>query len=142
MKKICILISLTFFCFNLFAQKKVEKQTKPIIEEGFRLYKSEMTSWNGSDLFLEKYKERNNIGGYFSFSEDGFNKCVFFSKDENPKIIGTITFDDSFGKNAMVDMEERDFTQIELELYSLRGEALAIIQQDTLLKSMKTCNCF
>jgi len=65
---------------------------------------------------------------------------VFFSKDENPKIIGTITFDDSFGKNAMVDMEERDFTQIELELYSLRGEALAIIQQDTLFKKYENTN--
>jgi|GEM_PF-2212234 len=87
MKKICILISLTFFCFNLFAQKKVEKQTKPIIKEGFRLYKSEMTSWNGSDLFLEKYKERNNIGGYFSFSEDGLINVCFFLKMKIRKLL-------------------------------------------------------
>ena len=129
-----------FFCFNLFAQKKVNKQTKPIIEEGFRLYKSEMTSWNGSDLFLEKYKKRNNIGGYFSFSEDGLNKCVFFSKNENPKVIGTITFGDNFEKSATVNLEERDFTQIELELYSLRREALAIIRQDTLFKKYENTN--
>ena len=127
-------ILLIFYTINLFGQN-TEKLTKPIIEEGKRLYKSEMSSWLGTDLFLTKYKDRENIGGYFSYSENNENINIFFSKDENPKIIGTIKFDETFDLNkATVDLTQRDFKDEENEIYSLRKKALNIIKNDTLFK--------
>lgn len=127
-------ILLIFLTVKLFGQN-TEKLTKPIIEEGKRLYKSEMSSWLGTDLFLTKYKDRENIGGYFSYSENNENINIFFSKDENPKIIGTIKFDETFDLNkATVDLTQRDFKDEENEIYSLRKKALNIIKNDTLFK--------
>ena len=63
----------------VFAQEKLDKKTKPIVAEGKLLYRSEMASWYGTDLFLEKYKSRENIGGYFSYLANDVPTCIFFS---------------------------------------------------------------
>ena len=95
-------------------------QAQPIVDEGKRLYKSEMASWNGTDLFLENYKDRANIGGYFSYTIDEISKCVFFSKVDRPKVIGTISFDSSFStKSSKIDLTERDFSNYENDLYAI-----------------------
>ncbi len=139
MKQISIFL-LLFLSLNSFCQN-TEKLTKPIVEEGQKLYKSEMASWNGTDLFLEKYTNRENIGGYFSYTEKNENINVFFSKADKPTIIGTIKFDDSFDVNkAFVDLTERDLTETEDEIYVLRKKALNIIQNDTIFKSYKNTN--
>ena len=133
-------ISLLFFTLKLFCQN-TEKLTRPIIEEGKRLYQSEMSSWHGTDLFLAKYKDKENIGGYFSYSENNENINVFFSKADTPKIIGTIKFDETFDLNkANLDLTERDFKSQENEIYSLRTKALHIIQKDTLFKHYQNTN--
>lgn len=120
----------------VFAQDDLEAKTKPIIAEGKLLYKSEMASWYGTDLFLENYKQRENIGGYFSYTEAEINKCVFFSNAESPKVIGTISFDDSYNlEKAKTDLTERTFTKTEYDLYEIRKIALREIQSDTLFKT-------
>ena len=58
-------ILLTLISVNVLAQKTPDEEVQPVVEEGIRLYKSEMASWHGTDLFLERYKDRENIGGYF-----------------------------------------------------------------------------
>ena len=100
-----------------------------------------MSSWHGTDLFLTKYNDRENIGGYFSYSENNENVNVFFSKAENPKIIGTIKFNDTFDLNkATIDLTERDFKNEENEIYSLRKKALNIIENDTIFKRYQNTN--
>lgn len=124
-----------------FGQTDFEKQTKPIVDEGKRLYRSEMASWYGTDLFLEKFTDREKIGGYFSYSENEISKCVFFSKSENPKIIGTISFDSTYNlKTATTDLQERELTKTENDLFEIRQIALSIVQQDTLFKTYKNTN--
>ena len=91
-----ITTTLLFVAFNVFSQKEVDKKVREILAEGKLLYKSEMASWYGTDLFLENYKERTNIGGYFSYTENEISKCIFFSKAEIPKVIGTIAFDSTY----------------------------------------------
>ena len=94
-----------------------------------------MASWYGTDLFLEKYNERDKIGGYFSYSENEVSKCIFFSKDHNPRVIGTITFDISYDlKTAQVNVEERSFSKNENDLYIIRTKALNAIKTDTIFK--------
>lgn len=114
-------IILTLITVNVFGQKNPTEEIQPIVEEGKLLYKSEMASWYGTDLFLGNYKNRENIGGYFSYIDKDIPICVFFSKVENPKVIGTISFDSTYNiSTAKIDLKERDFTKVENNLYQIR----------------------
>lgn len=141
MNKTLIILQIFICISTLKSQNNIDTRIKIIIDEGKLLYKSEMSSWYGTDLFLENYKERANIGGYFSYSENDKSICVFFSKSEKPKVIGTITFDETFDvKTAKIVIEERDFSNIEFDFYRLRKIALEVINTDTLFKTYKNTN--
>lgn len=126
---------LTLLTLSVFGQDNPTEMAKPIVAEGKQLYKSEMASWYGTDLFLKNYKERINIGGYFSYTDNDISKCIFFSKSDNPKVIGTISFDSSYNiKTAKSDLSEREFTTTENDIYAIRKIALYEINSDTLFK--------
>lgn len=136
-----ILSFLLFLNLTAFGQDSLTARAQPIVEEGKRLYRSEMASWYGTDLFLESYKDNKNIGGYFSYSKDNVSTCVFFSKGEDPKVIGTILFDSTYNtKTATVDLNERSFTVDENDLYIIRKIALSTINSDTLFKQYNNTN--
>ena len=40
------------------AQENPTSLAQPIVDEGKRLYRSEMASWHGTDIFLEKIQEQ------------------------------------------------------------------------------------
>lgn len=135
-KTLTIILALT--TLSVFGQKNPTKEAQPIVAEGKLLYKSEMASWYGTDLFLENYKDRKNIGGYFSYTDNDISKCIFFSKSDNPKVIGTISFDSTYNvKTAKTDLTERDFTTNENDLYVIRKMALLEANADTLFKTYK-----
>jgi hypothetical protein len=124
-----------------FGQNNPTEEAQPIVAEGKMLYKSEMASWYGTDLFLEAYKNKENISGYFSYTDNSVAKCVFFSRAEKPKVIGTISFDSTYNtKTAIVSLTERDFSGTENDLYEIRKLALAEINTDTLFKTYKNTN--
>lgn len=121
---------------SIAAQEDLSQRTQPIVAEGKRLYRSEMASWYGTDLFLEAYKNRDNIGGYFSYTEDDIAKCIFFSRSDKPQVIGTITFDSTYNtQTANVDLSTRAFTSLENDLYTIRRLSLEVVNSDTLFKS-------
>ncbi len=94
MRKVLAVILTLALGTNSYGQSKEEKE---IINEATKLYKTEMASWYGTDIFLGKFSDRRqNIGGYFSYIADNKAVCVFFSKTDNPKIIGTFTFDSTY----------------------------------------------
>ena len=135
------LIILTILSISTFAQKNLNKEAGKIIAEGKILYKSEMASWYGTDLFLEKYSQRENIGGYFSYVENEIAKCIFFSRSEDPMVIGMMSFDESYNiQTAAVDLKERKFSKNENDLFTIRKIALAEINADTLFKTYKNTN--
>lgn len=135
------ILFITLFGFNCLGQSKLDKETAAILDEGKMLYKSEMASWYGSDIFNEKYTGTEKIGGYLSYTENEISTCIFFSKDETPKVIGTMSFDTTFKvENAKTDLAERQLTANELALYKIRTEALRIINSDTLYKIYKNTN--
>jgi hypothetical protein len=141
MNKILTII-FALFTSSILAQNHLTKLAEPIVAEGKLLYKSEMASWYGTDLFLEKYKDKQNIGGYFSYVENEISKCIFFSKSDFPKVIGTISFDDTYNlKTAKIDLVERDFTEYEYDIYQIRKLALSEINTDkTLFKHYENSN--
>lgn len=140
MKKSFILL-FSILSFSLFAQENLSKEAQAIVEEGKILYRSEMASWYGTDLFLEKYKNQNNIGGYFSYADGKVTKCIFVSKTEKPVVIGTISFDENFSvKTAKCDLKEREFTNLESDLFDLRSKTKEIVNSDDMFKTYKNTN--
>lgn len=136
-------ILLTLLTLSVFGQKNPTDEAQAIVTEGKLLYKSEMASWYGTDLFLENYKDRENIGGYFSYTEIDIVKCVFFSIAENPKVIGTITFDSTYNvKTATIDLTKRDLNKTEIALFQIRKIALDELNTNTdgLFKFYKNTN--
>ncbi|MCS3798476.1 hypothetical protein [Niastella sp. OAS944] len=132
---------LTLITPHIFAQDNPTELAKPIVAEGKRLYRSEMASWYGTDLFVERYKDMANVGGYFSYSDNGTEKCIFFSKADNPKVLGTISFDSTYNtRTAKTDLTQRELTSAEVDLYAIRKIALAEINSDTLFKRYKNTN--
>ena len=119
--KLTLTIFIALVSISVFGQKNQEEQAAQIVAEGKLLYKTEMASWYGTDLFLESYKERENIGGYFSYTEKEIAKCVFYSKAASPKVIGTISFDSTYSlERAQTDLSERAFSTLENNLYQIR----------------------
>ena len=133
MKKLLIICVSLLSCFISFSQIDRMHIADSISKEGERLYLSEMTSWYGTDVFLEKFKsETDNIGGYFSYDAKGNYTCLFFSKGDTPQVLGTISFGSSFESiRATIDDTKRNFTSQELEYYSIRKIALEELQKDT-----------
>jgi hypothetical protein len=132
---------LILLSLRVFGQNIPTEEAQAIVKEGKLLYKSEMASWYGTDLFLENYKDKENIGGYISYFDNEFAKCIFFSKAEKPKVIGTISFDSTYNtKTANVNLTEREFTKTENDLYEIRKFALSEINSDTLFKTYKNTN--
>lgn len=130
-----------FVSTNITAQSKIEKLKNEVLKEGILLYESESASWYGSDLFFEKFTDRSKIGGYVSYTDGENPKCIFLSKGENPKVIGTMTFEKTFNlKSATTDLTERDPTQLEKEYFALRVNALKRITSDTIFKHYKNTN--
>ncbi|AFD07872.1 hypothetical protein [Solitalea canadensis] len=124
-----------FIVINVFAQDK--KVTSAIVDEGKALYRSEMASWYGTDIFFENFKDKTaNFGGYFSYDEENITKCVFVSKGEKPTVLATISFDSTFSvENAKVIGKDRALSSREQQYFALRKKAIETLDADTLFKS-------
>lgn len=144
MKFFLTLSLLTVYTFGLQAQTpdSLEKIADKIVEEATKMYKSEMASWYGTDVLMEKYKDKTTqLNGYFSYSENGTDKCVFYSKGENPKVLLTVSFKDVYSvEKAESQAEERPFTPLEKEFFTIRQATMNEIKSDTFFKSYKNAN--
>lgn len=101
-----------------------------ITTEGKALALSEMASWYGTDVFLEKCKSRvPRAGGYLSYQTATGVNNIFFSKDEKPVVLATMSFTspDISANGCKVDSTERKLTGTEAELYAIRKVAMAAL---------------
>jgi len=127
MRKI-LFLSIALFLFQNIIAQDLQKIRDSILSEAKQLYRSEFASWNGTDIFLEKYPNKDNIGAYFSYADSDVTRCVFYSRSELPKVIGTMTFDANFNiKTATVDLTEREFNSTKITLYQMRQAAYNLI---------------
>ena len=136
MKKQFFLFILLISSLGTFAQNK-NREIENIVREGEQLYRLEMASWNGNDIFLDNYANKNHVGGYLSYpSSNDSTVCIFYSKSESPLVLGSVTFDSSFKpEKAIMRTGNRDFNEQENELYTIRKNAVLALNSDTLFKS-------
>ncbi len=119
----------------------LDRKATEIVAEGKLLHRLEMAAWYGSDIFMDNFKEKDRIGGYFSYIDKNTSKCLFFSKDESPKVLGVVSFGDiSLVETATIDFKERDFKDDEKDLYLIRTKALNEIREDSLFKTYSNSN--
>lgn len=122
-----------------FQAQNLKKLSKEINEEGIALYRSEMASWYGTDVFKANYNKMENVAGYFSYIDESVPKCIFFSKEN--KVLATIAFPTNYNpKDAKLDLKEREFTAIENEYFTIRQNALQRIKTDTIFKFYQNTN--
>jgi hypothetical protein len=131
MRNKLIIFSVLLFSTSSYGQTKEEKE---IIKEGAMLYKIEMASWKGTDVFLNRFSDqRQNIGGYFSYIEKGSPLCIFYSKDDYPKVLATIAVVDDKDATAIVS-GQRQLSRHEMHLLVIRQKTLKLLQTDSLFK--------
>jgi hypothetical protein len=118
------------------------KEEREILKEGDKLYRSEMASWYGTDIFLEKFSDRRqSLDGYLSYLVGSKAICIFFAKGDSTRIIGSFTFDSTYNVNtAIVDGQEREPTRQELDLITIRQKALTLYKSDTLFRIYQDMN--
>ncbi|HVZ55756.1 MAG TPA: hypothetical protein VG870_03775 [Chitinophagaceae bacterium] len=122
-------------------QEDLVRSAEDILREGTRLYRSEMASWYGTDLFLERFRDASRIGGYLSYVTGDSATCIFYSKEPGARVLGTMVFDTTYDvKTARVNLDERDFTEREKGYYIIRQPALQQIRQDTLFQVYPNTN--
>lgn len=138
MKQLTTLLLLISFATH--AQTDTQKISDSIVREGKKLYRSEMASWYGTDIVVEKFKDKTEmLQGYFSYDDGNLTKCIFYSKEE--KVVAAISFDSTFNiKTAKTDDTQRDFTPREKEIYTIRKMVLKLARKDTLFKSYQNTN--
>ncbi|MEO3405092.1 hypothetical protein AAFN85_14385 [Mucilaginibacter sp. CAU 1740] len=123
-----------------FAQKKDLREIESKIEnEGKALYRSEWASWYGSDIFIAKCKDKQPLsGGFISYETPNGRNNVFYTREESPKVLATISFGADFNKdNYQLDTTSRAFTPAERELYELKHAAQIRMTKDTTFKVYK-----
>lgn len=135
-------LTLLLICSVIFYNTSFGQTEDEILAEAYLLYNSEKASWNGTDIFLDKFpNKRNLIGGYFSYSENNIHSCVFFDQEENPNVLAKISFNDNFEVQlAKIDTTNRKLSNAEMDLFSIRKIALREMDQDTLFKRYNNTN--
>ncbi|MDN3582323.1 hypothetical protein [Mucilaginibacter flavus] len=139
-KGIVVLLLAMLFVFHAFAQQKdTQRITDSIVNEGKALYRSEFASWFGTDIFLAKCaNKRELIGGYLSYDTPTGLNNVFYSKGDDPFVLGTTSFGKDFvPENYTLDTTKRTFTKAEKELFTMRAAVIKRMGTDTIFKYYK-----
>lgn len=141
--KIFIIVFLAFVAGSISAQSRpdLNKIAIEIEREGKQLFLLEKTAWLGSDILREVHKNPQKVGGYFSYLKDGGSVCVFFSRDKNPDVVASVSFDADFTEsNTVVNLTTRSLYREERELYEIRRKALDMVNTDSLFKTYSNSN--
>lgn len=141
--KFFILVFFVFAASGVFGQNHVDlsKVALEIEREGKELFLLEKTAWLGSDILREVHKTPEKVGGYFSYLKEEGSVCVFFSRDKNPNVIVSVSFDSDFTESkTVVNLTERSFYREEKELYQIRKKALEMVNTDSLFKTYSNSN--
>jgi hypothetical protein len=123
-----------------FAQHELlDKITDSITTEGKALFRSEWTSWYGTDVFEAKCPSKVPLsGGYFSY-ETGDNLInIFYSKGDNPDVLAAISFEkDLKSEHYILDTIRRPFNDQERDYYTIRKTAAKRATIDTTFRYFK-----
>ncbi len=134
MRTLSLVVSLFALLGGATAQHDLPREAAEAVRVGRLLYASEQASWNGTDLFMERFpQKRDRIGGYLSYANGTGTTCLFFTAGDQPRSLARFTFDGSFNKaTAVIDTSSGPLTADEEALRAMRSAALVLIRSDDL----------
>ncbi len=142
-KKLLLICFFSLLTLAALAQhERLDQIADSITNEGKALYRSEWTSWYGTDAFVANCPTKKPLsGGYFSYETTDNLVNVFFSRGDDPVVIASITFGKDFNSASYrIDTAERKFTQTERQYYELRVATTRRMKSDTIFKTYKNTN--
>lgn len=136
MRKLIFLCFCHAFVLAVPAQTRVHQQiADSILTEAKRLLRSEKASRDGAEIFMAKFAEKEKLGGYFSYEEGRTIKCIFFLKGEQPKVVGTISFDTAFDRRKIrTDLAERNMSPAEQDYFRICNNTYAVMKEDSMFR--------
>lgn len=134
MKEAIPFILAIFLFLPSFAQSTREE--REVVQEALKLYRSEMASWHGTDLFIQHFPDKQpGAGGYFSYPEGDRTICVFYSNAEQPNVLVSFSFDSTYNpETVVIDDMERPLSEKEADLLAIRMATLEKMKTDTLYR--------
>ncbi|WP_123985197.1 hypothetical protein [Taibaiella soli] len=130
--KLLLALCMATFALKTMAGSKLDKKKDAAVAEGKWLFRSESTSWYGTDIFMANYSNTSKIGGYFSYPDGNQSKCIFYSREEHPRVIGTISFNETIdADHGFLDLMEREFTPLEKDYYTISYKVKQEVVSDT-----------
>ena len=131
MRVFILVVIFSLSAFATRAQPNLAKIADSIEHAGKQLAQLELTAWASSDFFLQNYPgSRDNIGGYFTYPDKGLITCIYFSREANPKVIGTLSFSSPEKDPVKISVKPRNFNPSELQLFQMRKAAVAATGKD------------
>ncbi|WP_292010044.1 hypothetical protein [Chryseobacterium sp.] len=98
---------------NFISAQDLGKIAQEIQDEGIELYRSEMASWYGTDVFRVNYDKIENIGGYFSYIDNQVPKCYKFTNWDSYIVVSKKYISIWNGKsNKLLIMKEKAFKKM------------------------------
>lgn len=134
MKKLSLLILLSFLSNILFAQKielsesELKIQLDSVLLEGNMLYRYEKAAWVSGDLAMENISIRNNVAGYFVYEEQN-DIIVIILGEEGQSCIAEYSFGNDFSKPKSEKIESRELSEKEKTLIEVRNNILDNISE-------------
>ena len=125
-----------------FQRDKIDKLTDSIANEGNLMYCSEWASWYGTDIFLDKCKDKQGqLGGYLSYESGSGLNNVLFTRGDKPNVLATISFTKEMDPQKFrLDTTSRKLTKVETEYFLLRRSAIKRMENDTIFKGYRNTN--
>ena len=127
----CFLIFL-FVCTRLFSSN-TDDTCKALLAEGKLLYHLEKASWYATDFYRDHINDgKHPMGGYVSYlGKDEHVITVIIDRTDSSKVLARLTFAAlATPTPAIIDVENKTATPLELDLITLRQDAIRQIQFD------------
>lgn len=145
MKFKSVVYILLVFPILTFGQKNIKKFNDETLELGKELYRSELASWQSTDILLPKLKEMgNSFGGYLSYAVGDVTRSIFYDNSSENNIHYQVDFKniDKLQNVYTIDSTERIPTKIEKRLMHGRREAaMAVnVNKDSLFSFYENTN--
>ena len=142
MTKLFLAALFTFTGATAHAQVDLPDEAQEAVRVGKLLYRTEMASWYGSDVFMERFPGRlDSSGGYFSYPNGDHTTCIFFTRDEEPRSLGRFSFDSTFNvNNVMIDANPGALTTLESELFRMRRAAIEVMSNNDYFERYEDMN--
>jgi len=122
---ICLFFSL-FVVVGFSQNKNIEKTKAKTLKIAYELYKSELASWNSTDILYESFSNRmNEIGGYLSYTVGENTIAIYYDKTEDKNVIFSVTYPEIviFKNKFEIDTIVRNPNPKELRLIAARDKS-------------------